>query len=193
MPPRLPSEIHDFSRVKTVYQRKFRYKTHYGRKYRSFVVKLPDDLHRYPRSRVAPSVSVEEVLREVYACRNDNQCHFLILVMDSAQGIFGYKVLASGNYDRLPITLALVYRNALLLGAHAIVCAHNHTDGTLEPSPEDLKLTRLLLRGAKSLHMEMLDHYIYTPRACASIRERHPHLWPAAKKSKKGSAKEDVR
>jgi DNA repair protein RadC len=182
MPPRITPEIHNFDRVKTIYRAKFR----------TLIVKLDGAFGRAVTTMGVPS-AVEEVLQAAYANLDDEQEHFLILILDDAHEIKGYKVVASGSYDRVSVSLGLVYRNALLLGARAVICAHNHPRGNLEPTPSDLKLTRLLIRGGKSVEIEFLDHYIYTPRACSSIRERHPHLWPAAKKPKKRSTGKDVK
>jgi DNA repair protein RadC len=184
VPPRLPSDIINFDRVKTIYRARFR----------TAIVKLEDALGR---GRALMTLgfpgSVEEVLRAAYANLDDEQEHFLILILDEAHELKGYKVAASGSYHRVTVSLGLIYRNALLLGARALVCAHNHPNGNLSPSPEDLKLTRRLIRAGKTVEIEMLDHYIYTRHACASIRERYPHLWPASKKVKKGSSKEDIK
>jgi DNA repair protein RadC len=184
VPPRLPPDIINFDRVNTIYRARFR----------TAVLKIErHETWAFHLDTTTIPPSIEEVLRAAYANLEDDQEHFLLLILNEAREVRGYKVIASGSYHRVTIDLNLVYRNAILFGARAIVCAHNHPNGGLEPSPEDLKLTRLLIRGGKTLQMEMVDHYIYTSRACASIRERHPHLWPASKKTKKGSSKEDIK
>jgi DNA repair protein RadC len=53
-----------------------------------------------------------------------------------------------------------VFREAVRLGAAAIICAHNHPSGELSPSGDDLDLTGRLDKAGKILGIQLLDHLI---------------------------------
>jgi hypothetical protein len=176
-PPRLPPEIINFNSVRTVYVRRFQ--TH--------VVKL--GLRWATTSHllttVGVPVAIEAVLRTVFAQLDDEQEHFVIIVLNAAREAVGYKVIASGTLHSVAVDTPLVFRNAILLGARALICAHNHPLGYLDPSPSDIELTEHLIGAGRYLNIELVDHYVVTPRACASMKERLPKLWPADKRSEK--------
>jgi DNA repair protein RadC len=54
--------------------------------------------------------------------------------------------------------------------------AHNHPSGNLEPSPEDINLTRQLLSGAQILGIPLLDHLILGNGDFLSLRQS-TQLW----------------
>lgn len=45
-------------------------------------------------------------------------------------------------------------------GVAHIVLGHNHPSGDIEPSEEDIRLTRRLFESGKILGIEVLDHII---------------------------------
>jgi DNA repair protein RadC len=49
--------------------------------------------------------------------------------------------------------------------------AHNHPSGNVEPSPQDIDLTRQLLAGAQFLGIPLLDHLILGNGNHQSLRE----------------------
>ncbi len=55
-----------------------------------------------------------------------------------------------------------LFREAVHANAYAMIIAHNHTSQNIEPSLEDIRLTKKLLRCSKLLEIPILDHVIYT-------------------------------
>ena len=55
-----------------------------------------------------------------------------------------------------------LFREAVHANAFAIIIAHNHTSQSVEPSLEDIRLTKKLLRCSKLLEIPILDHVIFT-------------------------------
>ncbi|HQB10406.1 MAG TPA: JAB domain-containing protein, partial [bacterium] len=46
--------------------------------------------------------------------------------------------------------------------ANSIIIGHNHPSGTIEPSTEDILMTRKLKEAGEILGIELLDHVIFT-------------------------------
>lgn len=59
-----------------------------------------------------------------------------------------------------------VYRPAIVGGASAIICVHNHPSGDPAPSAPDIHVTRQLRDAAKAVDIELLDHVILGRPEC---------------------------
>jgi DNA repair protein RadC len=62
-----------------------------------------------------------------------------------------------------------VFQPAVERGAAAVIIAHNHPSGSLEPTSADLEVTAQLFRGGQLLGIELLDHLIVTEDTYLSI------------------------
>lgn len=82
-------------------------------------------------------------------------------------------VLYQGTVNSSLIRPAEVFRNAIRRNAVAIIVGHNHPSGDPQPSPEDIALTRKLIRAGKEIEVEVLDHIVVgTLTQWISLRER---------------------
>jgi len=77
----------------------------------------------------------------------------------------------SGTIDRAVVYPRKIMEDAIKSKAYALVIAHNHPNGSLQPSDYDIKLTRALDLAAKSLGLILYDHLIVTSSSYFSFRE----------------------
>lgn len=78
-----------------------------------------------------------------------------------------------GGLDRTSVEPRAVLKEALRLGATAVVIFHNHPSGDPEPSPEDIAFTRRLGRAAAAVGVDLVDHLVLAGgRRWVSLRER---------------------
>lgn len=78
-----------------------------------------------------------------------------------------------GGLDRTSVEPRAVLKEALRLGATAVVIFHNHPSGDPEPSPEDVAFTRRLSRAATAVGIDLVDHLVLAGgRRWVSLRER---------------------
>ncbi|MCZ0944781.1 MAG: hypothetical protein OXJ53_17155, partial [Gammaproteobacteria bacterium] len=64
-----------------------------------------------------------------------------------------------------------VVETALRRGAAAVVLAHNHPNGAVEPSEQDKLVTRAIVLAADTVCISVLDHLIVARDAVFSFRE----------------------
>jgi DNA repair protein RadC len=64
-----------------------------------------------------------------------------------------------------------VFQPALEYGAGAVIIAHNHPSGSLEPSDADLEVTRQLVAAGKILGIDLLDHLIIAASGHQSVMQ----------------------
>jgi DNA repair protein RadC len=62
-------------------------------------------------------------------------------------------------------------------GASKVILSHNHPSGNLEPSPQDISITKRIVEGGKLLNVEILDHIIVTDSNYMSIRRNHNEIF----------------
>jgi DNA repair protein RadC len=72
-----------------------------------------------------------------------------------------------------------VYADPITDRACAVVVAHNHPSGRLDPSPEDRDITARLKIAADTLGIALLDHLIFSAEGYFSFVE-HGLLEPPA-------------
>jgi len=65
-----------------------------------------------------------------------------------------------------------VFKQAILDNAAAVICLHNHPSGNLEPSREDIRITRQLVDAGKLMGIPVHDHLIIAGRQHTSLAER---------------------
>ncbi len=72
----------------------------------------------------------------------------------------------------MPLRIAEVFREAVRRNATSLILAHNHPSGAVEPSPEDVALTRELVQAGRLLGVDVLDHLVVAAGAYTSLHER---------------------
>ena len=97
--------------------------------------------------------------------------HFVAIFLDSRHQVVGYFVVATGTASSCPVGAREVFQAALVVGATALVVAHNHPAGDVTPSPEDRGVTRRLREAGELLAIPVLDHLIIGTDRHYSFRE----------------------
>ena len=102
----------------------------------------------------------------------DNYQEKLIVVaFNGAQEVIFNKVVTQGLLDRTVVHPREVFAEAIKRRASAIIIAHNHPSGCLEPSEADKEITQRLSLAGNILGVRLLDHLIFTEDGFYSFRE----------------------
>ncbi len=64
------------------------------------------------------------------------------------------------------------FKPALINSAIGVIVLHNHPSGDLEPSEDDLEVTKRLKKAGEILGIDLLDHIIFSERKWLSMKER---------------------
>lgn len=104
------------------------------------------------------------------------QERFAIVLLDIKHRLLGTKVVTIGTATETLAHPREIFREVIRQGAVRCIVAHNHPSGGLEPSPEDISLTRQLLNGAQFLGVPVLDHLILGNGDFRSLRQT-TSLW----------------
>jgi DNA repair protein RadC len=104
------------------------------------------------------------------------QERFAVLLLDVKHRLISTRVLTVGTATETLAHPRDIFREVIRQGAVRAIVAHNHPSGSVEPSPEDITLTRQLLTGAQFLGIPLLDHLILGNGNHLSLRQT-TNLW----------------
>lgn len=105
-----------------------------------------------------------------------SQERFAVLLLDIKHRLIGTQVITIGTATETLAHPRDIFREVIRNGATRAIVAHNHPSGSVEPSPEDISLTRQLLTGAQFLGIPLLDHLILGNGDYRSLRQT-TNLW----------------
>lgn len=94
-----------------------------------------------------------------------------MIILNRANEIIGYSKISSGGTAATVVDAKVIFTKALLAGGHSIILAHNHPSGNLEPSEQDIKLTKQLVKAGDVLEIKVLDHLILTDKGYTSMAD----------------------
>ncbi len=120
--------------------------------------RLISDHQRTIKVRIRDSRQVAEILMEemMYEKRE----YFMTLNLNSKMQVESKSVISIGNLDSAPVHPREVFGPAVRRGAAAVVVAHNHPSGDPSPSPQDIDVTKRLIRASEILGIRLIDHVI---------------------------------
>lgn len=124
------------------------------------------------RTRVNEPTDVVHYLRAVW---NPDTLELLeecfVLCLNGGHQVLGWVKVSSGGFTGTTIDPRLVFAVALQTASTAIILAHNHPSGSLEPSVEDKSITQRLKEAGDILNICVLDHLILTRDEYFSFQE----------------------
>lgn len=95
---------------------------------------------------------------------------FVAVLLDAKHTPIGRPILiAVGCASHVEVHPRDVYRDAVKRNASAIIVAHQHPSGDVEPSSDDLHLTRKLAEAGSLLGIQLLDSLVIAPRGEAYV------------------------
>jgi DNA repair protein RadC len=85
---------------------------------------------------------------------------FAVMFLDIRHRLIALETLFHGTLSHTIAYPREVVKRALALNAAAVILVHNHPSGHTDPSPEDVKLTHVMLQALSLVDVKVLDHFI---------------------------------
>ena len=132
------------------------------------------------RRAVAEQLKAREVFGSPEAVKNYLQLHlarrphevFAALFLDAQNKLIAMEELFRGTLTQTSVYPREVVLKALHHHAAAVVLAHNHPSGTVQPSRADEALTQTLKAALALVDVRVLDHVIVAPGQALSMAEK---------------------
>jgi DNA repair protein RadC len=117
---------------------------------------------------VRSAAQAYEYLRSMGYC---NKEQLKGLYLNSRYQVVHDELISVGSLTANIVHPREVFRPAIEHGAVAVIIAHNHPSGSLEPTVEDIEVTKQLKRAGRVLGIDLLDHLVITADAYERIKE----------------------
>ena len=119
--------------------------------------------------KVSTTAEAARVFRDAIPVAGERE-GFFVLPLDAARRTLSAPILVSlgADHGTAVVDAGDVFREALKVGAEAMIVAHNHPSGDLRPSRADAVLTKKLEELAALMNVCLVDHLILGPSTCVN-------------------------
>ena len=100
-----------------------------------------------------------------------------VLLLNARYQVVGQRTIYQGTVLSSQVRTAEVLRPAVVEAVPSIIVAHNHPSGTVDPSPNDVAVTRKLKQAADLLDIDLLDHVVIGRGKFASLKDMGLFPW----------------
>ena len=131
---------------------------------RSLLLVIMESARRSLRKPLAdkPVFESAESVRTYLRLQFDDMKHecFAVMFLDIQNRLIALETLFHGTLSHTIAYPREVVKRAMALNAAAVILVHNHPSGSTNPSPEDVKLTHVMLQSLALVDVKVLDHFI---------------------------------
>jgi DNA repair protein RadC len=120
---------------------------------------VQDSLHRYDGRRLHGASAVRDFLQDI-GLQDKAAEEFHILYLNTKNQVIGMEMVSKGTLNASLVHPREVFKGALLANANALILAHNHPSGNVEPSSADKQVTETLVKAGKLMDVKIIDHLI---------------------------------
>jgi DNA repair protein RadC len=113
----------------------------------------------------------KDILPLVADIAGKQQEYFVCISLNGANEVIEKRVVTIGLLDKSPVHPREVFADVIADRAAAVIFAHNHPSGDLQPSEADLRMHDQLTEAGKILGIRVLDHVIVTRKGYYSFQE----------------------
>lgn len=139
----------------------------YSKLKKTELIELVKELSSVKKTINAP----EDIIEALEPYKFAEKEMFIVCTLDSANQLIQTKVVTDGLLNRSLVHPREVFRVAIKDNAAAVIVAHNHPSGSLEPSSEDKEITQRLIKASEIIGIAVLDHIIVSKIGSVSMRE----------------------
>jgi len=108
--------------------------------------------------RVVSPAEAAAILAPRLAHLDQEEMH--VVLLDTRNRVLGIQAVYKGSLNTSVVRVGELFRAAIEAPAAAMIIGDNHPSGDPAPSPEDVNVTRQLVKAGKLLDVEVLDHVV---------------------------------
>ncbi len=121
---------------------------------------------------ISQILSPQDVFNKLKDIRDNKKEHFIVFFLDARNQEIKREIISVGTINSNLVHPREVFEPAVKHLAVQIIVAHNHPSGNLEPSEEDITVTKRLIEAGKILGIELIDHVIVSRESFQSLKEK---------------------
>lgn len=124
--------------------------------------------------KVTGADSAHKTLRKMWDTNLLNiQEQFCVLFLNNSNEVVGFRCLSSGTLTASLVDFKILFGLACKSLSSAIIIAHNHPSGKLQPSQGDINVTKKIKEAGNMLDIKLLDHIILTQNDYFSLNDNN--------------------
>lgn len=109
-----------------------------------------------------------------------------VVNLDGSNHPINFNIVSIGDINHAYVPVQNVFKSAILSNASSIMLLHNHPSGSLNPSKDDIELTRRVIEAGAIMNIPVIDHLIVIGGTAelVSIREERPEIFGIREEAK---------
>jgi DNA repair protein RadC len=129
------------------------------------VAALPQD-----RQQIRGPSDIAELLMLEMGLLEKEQLRAVLL--DTKNRVMRVATIYEGSLNTAVVRVGEIFRPAIRSNSASVIIVHNHPSGDPAPSPEDVRVTELIVEAGKLLDIDVLDHVVIGRNSFVSLKER---------------------
>jgi DNA repair protein RadC len=124
------------------------------------------------RPKISSPQDIAQLVRLEMSTLDQEQLR--VLLLDTKHRVIAQRTLYIGSLNQSTVRVAEIFKAAIRENSAAIAIVHNHPSGDPTPSPEDVRVTQLIVEAGQLLDVDVLDHVVIGRGAAGwvSLRQR---------------------
>lgn len=125
----------------------------------------------FNKVKIRSSADCYEFIKQFYGDDIEIMESFFLVLLNRANTTIGWVKISQGGLTGTVADPRIIAKYAVDSLACAVILAHNHPSGNLQPSEQDNLLTKKIKGGLQLLDIQVLDHIILTETAYYSFAD----------------------
>jgi DNA repair protein RadC len=117
--------------------------------------------------RIKNAADIFPLVRHYADCKQER---FICISLNGAHEVLAVRVITIGLVNKTIVHPREVFADVIADRASAVCVAHNHPSGVMKPSDQDDCVTNCLIKAARLLGINFLDHLIFSETEYYSYR-----------------------
>lgn len=127
---------------------------------------------RYLKQEPSQFLSPQEIFNSLTDIRQSKKEQLLVLYLDTHNREIQRETVSIGTLNANLVHPREVFEPAVKNLSAGIILIHNHPSGDVEPSNDDLKITKQLVEAGKIMGIKIIDHLIVGQDSFMSFKEK---------------------
>ena len=95
-----------------------------------------------------------------------------VVLLDTKNSVIRLVTVYTGSLNTAVVRVGEIFREAIRANCAALIIVHNHPSGDPTPSPEDVRVTEMIVEAGRLLDIAVLDHLVIGRNRFVSLKER---------------------
>ena len=119
---------------------------------------------------LSSSIATSKHFRTYFEFRDREQ--FAVAYLNGRNELIKTEILFTGSIGSSAVYIRELIKNILKYESVAIILSHNHPSGNINPSKEDVKITKRIIKACELIDVTVHDHIIVAKDSYSSFIER---------------------